>query len=1373
MLLENGLAPDSTRPAALDLHPRATQRTVVRTDDTRATRESERESSHARSRSSWIRRLTASVLFAAIAPVIGAHAGDVEYKLAAVTGANSGPYTTDGPRREVYGGVALTSGGQGDQDSVCCRYISTNTIDIIAGGNTESEGATSSYFLELWVTETLNQPWRLKVVSHFRGDCNVINDNGNDARAELSTPVSATYSIDGVPRGHLPQLEFAQVSASNESDSGSDVHTDISFPNATYSGVALIDGFGTGGQQLVRLDFQWSTNVVSHGGIGGGDEASVRLGYNADHWDNIDAGRYPGSPSRVQVDDGHFVFASLCPMPSVGIQASGSTSICSGQSVTLTAVGGWGTSAQWFSECCCGNPIAIGGRSITVSPSVTTTYFMRWIGPEFTQSPCGPTGLAIPSCGATPCSPGITVVVTQPPQNPLAATATDTDVCADTLVVLQAFGGGAPGATLHWYAGACGTGTELGTGAIFPVQPSQTTHYFARWENPPCAPSSCVDVQVNVTPKPLDPTGVTADFTTVCANSPAVLTLVGGGNGTVHWYADSCGGTPVGTLTPVITVNPQQTTRYFARWENLPCSASICKDILITVTDPPTPPTAVVANPPTVCAGERTTLTATAPSGRSLVWTKDGPTGEIVGHGNDVDVYPTGNTVYFAHCEAAPCPASASASTTVVVLTPNSPPDFILVTPGEACAGTGTVLLSASGGVGTDFQWFSGSCGGTWEGEGSSISVPTPMDDTRYFVRRISDTCPPSDCISTLLTVVPRPTPPTSITLPHSICAGSSTTLTVSGGSGDVIRWFANSIFNPSFDQGPSISVTPGDTTNYFACYERLPCGLSAPISTTVTVDVAPSTPTFASATPNLVCAGVGTIVLDVVGNGPGNFDWYADSCGGTYVGSGPSLTIPAPLADTTYFVRRSNGACSPSGCISVAVDTEATPFNDDPSFPITLVAETRRFNTNCAHDDVLVGSTLVRSVVYNSMAPISACGMVQVSVSPPSEKGIAIYTDPLGATTPVATGIGTAVFQAAPGQLYTIFAGDVGSASGVGFITIIEDVGVPSAATFTLGGTASGSAWSWRISSNQTGFPGPSDFETLLTGNVSGAAVPPPGASATQIAQAFAASINTAAGACASDHIAGYASLFFPVLSIAYDERPTPPGWGIRLEIGPFPGTPNCLVDSSGTDCTFLLPLMSIHREVLPGEDCNENGFDDVIDVLAGTSLDTDGNGIPDECSNNTAAAYCFGDGTGEFCPCGNNGAHGRGCANSQVVAGAKLSAIGAARVANDSVVLQASGMTGGTAIFFQGGSALPQFTVDDGLGCVGGPIIRLGTKSVTANASSFPAPGDPLVSVRGQLPPAGGTRYYQCFYRNAASAFCPPATSNRTNGLIIDWRP
>ncbi len=151
----------------------------------------------------------------------------------------------------------------------------------------------------------------------------------------------------------------------------------------------------------------------------------------------------------------------------------------------------------------------------------------------------------------------------------------------------------------------------------------------------------------------------------------------------------------------------------------------------------------------------------------------------------------------------------------------------------------------------------------------------------------------------------------------------------------------------------------------------------------------------------------------------------------------------------------------------------------------------------------------------------------------------------------------------------------------------------------------------------------------------------------------------------------------------------------------------------------------------------------------------------------------FCAGDGSAIPCPCGNNGAPGNGCSNSLFAAGAHLSGSGTPSVAADSVTLSATNVTGSIAVFFQGGTQLPPTIIDDGLGCVGGPIIRLGNPSATNNASSFPLPGDPRISVRGAIPPAGATAFYQCYYRNVAAAFCPPATSNRSNGLQITWIP
>ncbi|MBI3835851.1 MAG: FG-GAP repeat protein [Planctomycetes bacterium] len=61
-----------------------------------------------------------------------------------------------------------------------------------------------------------------------------------------------------------------------------------------------------------------------------------------------------------------------------------------------------------------------------------------------------------------------------------------------------------------------------------------------------------------------------------------------------------------------------------------------------------------------------------------------------------------------------------------------------------------------------------------------------------------------------------------------------------------------------------------------------------------------------------------------------------------------------------------------------------------------------------------------------------------------------------------------------------------------------------------------------------------------------------------------------------------------------------------------------------------------------LTGCDCNQNGVCDRVDIANGTSLDTDGNGVPDECG-----PYCNSNGIADSCDiasgvvadCNNNG--------------------------------------------------------------------------------------------------------------------------------------
>ncbi len=157
----------------------------------------------------------------------------------------------------------------------------------------------------------------------------------------------------------------------------------------------------------------------------------------------------------------------------------------------------------------------------------------------------------------------------------------------------------------------------------------------------------------------------------------------------------------------------------------------------------------------------------------------------------------------------------------------------------------------------------------------------------------------------------------------------------------------------------------------------------------------------------------------------------------------------------------------------------------------------------------------------------------------------------------------------------------------------------------------------------------------------------------------------------------------------------------------------------------------------------------------------------------NTTGTPFCYGDGFATACPCGNSGVPGNGCANSVVPIGGRLRANGTPSVSADTLVLVGSQMPNNFALYFQGtlqsgGGSGTVF--GDGLRCAAGAVLRLGTKLNAANASQFPQPGDPSISVLGAVPAGGGTRHYQVWYRNGA-AFCTSDTFNLTNGLTVNW--
>ncbi len=158
--------------------------------------------------------------------------------------------------------------------------------------------------------------------------------------------------------------------------------------------------------------------------------------------------------------------------------------------------------------------------------------------------------------------------------------------------------------------------------------------------------------------------------------------------------------------------------------------------------------------------------------------------------------------------------------------------------------------------------------------------------------------------------------------------------------------------------------------------------------------------------------------------------------------------------------------------------------------------------------------------------------------------------------------------------------------------------------------------------------------------------------------------------------------------------------------------------------------------------------------------------------------ATFCFGDGSSTLCPCGNLGTAGRGCENSASTGGAQLA--GSGNLNPDALVLSVTGeLPTALTIFLQGDvNTAPGSIFGDGVRCTGGNLKRLYAKSAVGGAVSAPAVGDLGVRAQsaalGDVIPAGATRYYQAYYRDASPSFCaaPPGnTFNVSNAVSVIW--
>jgi hypothetical protein len=241
---------------------------------------------------------------------------------------------------------------------------------------------------------------------------------------------------------------------------------------------------------------------------------------------------------------------------------------------------------------------------------------------------------------------------------------------------------------------------------------------------------------------------------------------------------DPAGGTSRASATPLCagttstdwvpfsgTVTPTSTTFtiYCDLVVTTASKASAYDAITVTACSAPAAPTGAAANPTTVCGGAASTLTASVAAGCTIDWYAGSCCGTLVGSGTTLVVNPTSTTTYYPRarntttgCGSSGCGTPVTVTATASPAAPTSP----AANPSSISVGASSTL-TASVTAGCVVDWYSGSCGGTLVGTGTSLVV-TPSVTTTYYprARNLTGGCSSASCGSSVTVTVGIPPSP-------------------------------------------------------------------------------------------------------------------------------------------------------------------------------------------------------------------------------------------------------------------------------------------------------------------------------------------------------------------------------------------------------------------------------------------------------------------------------------------------------------------------------------------------------------------------------------------------------------------------------------
>ncbi len=702
-------------------------------------------------------------------------------------------------------------------------------------------------------------------------------------------------------------------------------------------GVPLVDGGNVSGSTAAVLTL---ANVSS------GDTAS----YTCDITDT----------NGVVVSNSSTLTVNALPV----LSKSGNTSVCSGQSTTLSISGAdsylWNTSST--------------ATFITVNPTSNTTY-------------------SVTGTNSNGCKKTETFTVQVNPL-PIVTISGNTTVCNGTPTTLTASGA----QSYEWGAG-------LSSSASINVSPNSNTVYTVTGtDSNGCVNTKAVQVVVNAIPS----ASVSA-ISPICSGNNAVFTIYGTPNSTVVYKIGSGSNVNVVlnssgiAIVNVLNATSNQTLDLVSvTLSGCQSTSFVNASATVVVNSIPLLP---ITSAVSYCQNETAVpLTATPSLGGVLNWYIVSTGGTSTATAPTPITTTAGIATYYVSQTISGCEGPRAS----LVVTVKSLPGLPLVTsPINYCVGETSSALSATG---TALQWYTVASGGT-----ASTSAPTPntsiATELNYFVSQIVNGCE-GPRVNSKVVVNAIPANPVATNFINYCQNQIASPLIASGSS---LKWYTTATGGTGSLTAPTPSTTNVGTTSYYVSQTINGCE-SGRTKIDILVNPTPLSPNVNS--PLTYCLGDVATTLStstITGN---TLKWYTSSSGGVAILSSPTPNT-ASSGTTSYYVSETNtyGCESSRSLISVTVnslplaptvtpsvsyckDTTASPLTASPSAGHTLRWYTVATGGTATTTAITPSTNTVGSVTYyvSQVNSTTGCESARASIEVITKAipTLPIYTSPI-----------------------------------------------------------------------------------------------------------------------------------------------------------------------------------------------------------------------------------------------------------------------------------------------------------------------------------------------------------------------------------------